>query len=105
MAIMITNRDHIPQSCLECEYNIDITSTYGVITDCDLGCGNVIGVGTEHYVDCRSPNCPLQKVVTCQECKHFKLLANNVGSCNYFLNRQPFSVYTNDYCSWGEKKE
>lgn len=104
MAIMITNRDYIPQSCLECEYNIDITSTYGVITDCDLGCGNVIGVGTEHYVDRRSPNCPLEKVVTCKECKSFRFVEKNYGTCRYFGN-YPFSVYTNDYCSWGEKKE
>jgi hypothetical protein len=37
-------------------------------------------------------------------CKYFKLAEKNYGTCRYFSN-YPFSVYTNDYCSWGEKKE
>ena len=103
MAIVINNKN-LPLSCLECEYKIDVITTHGIRNDCSLGCGSVIGLGTEHYVDCRSPNCPLREVLICQDCKYFKLAEKNYGTCRYFSN-YPFSVYTNDYCSWGEKKE
>lgn len=49
----------IPDSCLDCNYKEDRLTSLGIISDCKMGCGSVIGFGTGHYVNSKHPSCPI----------------------------------------------
>jgi len=53
--------------------------------------------------DYKDNTCNLRELLTCKKCKFFKPEDNNYGKCEYFHGHY-FSVYIDDYCSWGEYK-
>ena len=58
MSVLI-NRMHMPRSCKECPFTSYRDSSLGIIVDCVLGAGSVIGYKTGDYTKTRHPNCPL----------------------------------------------
>ena len=47
---------------------------------------------------------PQRKLIRCKDCIHFKYDADGYGDC-MLDGGIVRTIYTNDYCSWAERKE
>ena len=58
---MIIPNMPVPNNCLECKLRQSKQTSLGVLSHCTLGCGPVLGFGSDHYIASRHPDCPLRE--------------------------------------------